>query len=394
MTNKKRASANKQDLWNEISDQLNLKVDPSWYSSGSNVNAHAFEAALKKISERTGIPPTFLSENEQIVWRMLHKSQEAMLSAIQTINNPTLVYRLESFLFLFINSWELLLKAKILKDSNDITSIFINDSNDKSIPFSYALNYIFSSRHDPIRKNLEIIDSLRNDAAHLIIPIVPAFALVSFQAGIRNFERKIEDWFQLSLSEKFPHGMIFLISNIDSAIFSVESALVSRKIDNGTAQVLSQWQQTFKQSLEGLNDEEVISYAIPLNFNLNIVNNPSKADVFASISPDNISNSLVAIKYRRPIDRWPLSYTKLYRTLKEIFPSFTSKQLNELLNKYKIRGNEIYSGYNFRTKELEDKYLLTGQIPKGTACIYGHKLIEFLIEKIGNDFGLERINNI
>ena len=103
MTNKKRASANKQDLWNEISDQLNLKVDPSWYSSGSNVNAHAFEAALKKISERTGIPPTFLSENEQIVWRMLHKSQEAMLSAIQTINNPTLVYRLESFLFLFIN---------------------------------------------------------------------------------------------------------------------------------------------------------------------------------------------------------------------------------------------------------------------------------------------------
>ena len=70
----KRAAANKQPLWDEISAQLGIEVDPTWYTTGSNVCAPAFEIALRKIAERTGIPPSFLSEHEQQVWRMLHKS--------------------------------------------------------------------------------------------------------------------------------------------------------------------------------------------------------------------------------------------------------------------------------------------------------------------------------
>ena len=45
---------------------------------------------------------------------MLEKSIAAILSAIEIYNKPDFKYREETFAVLCINSWELLLKAKIL----------------------------------------------------------------------------------------------------------------------------------------------------------------------------------------------------------------------------------------------------------------------------------------
>lgn len=45
---------------------------------------------------------------------MLEKSVAAMLSAIEIYNKPDFKYREETFAVLCINSWELLLKAKVL----------------------------------------------------------------------------------------------------------------------------------------------------------------------------------------------------------------------------------------------------------------------------------------
>ena len=45
---------------------------------------------------------------------MLDKSVAAMLSAIEIYNKPDFKYREETFAILCINSWELLLKAKVL----------------------------------------------------------------------------------------------------------------------------------------------------------------------------------------------------------------------------------------------------------------------------------------
>lgn len=56
---------------------------------------------------------------------MLEKSISAMLSAIEIYNKPDFKYREETFSVLCINSWELLLKAKVLNlASNKITSLY------------------------------------------------------------------------------------------------------------------------------------------------------------------------------------------------------------------------------------------------------------------------------
>lgn len=56
---------------------------------------------------------------------MLEKSIAAMLSAIEIYNKPDFKYREETFSVLCINSWELLLKAKVLNlSSNKLASLY------------------------------------------------------------------------------------------------------------------------------------------------------------------------------------------------------------------------------------------------------------------------------
>ncbi len=63
---------------------------------------------------------------ENIFNKLTEKAVHAMVSAIQVYNNPTSVYRAETFSILAVNGWELLLKAKWLKEhDDDITSLYV-----------------------------------------------------------------------------------------------------------------------------------------------------------------------------------------------------------------------------------------------------------------------------
>ena len=46
--------------------------------------------------------------------RLLDKSKEAFVMAIEIYNKPTIKYRLEGFSFFICNAWELMLKAHII----------------------------------------------------------------------------------------------------------------------------------------------------------------------------------------------------------------------------------------------------------------------------------------
>ena len=57
---------------------------------------------------------------------LLDKSISAMIAAIEVYNKPDFLYRGETFSILAINSWELLLKAKYLKDNhNKMRSLYV-----------------------------------------------------------------------------------------------------------------------------------------------------------------------------------------------------------------------------------------------------------------------------
>lgn len=56
--------------------------------------------------------------------KLLAKSVEAYLLALETINRLTITYRVETFCALVCNAWEVLLKAKIIEDTGARTAIY------------------------------------------------------------------------------------------------------------------------------------------------------------------------------------------------------------------------------------------------------------------------------
>ena len=50
--------------------------------------------------------------------KLIEKSTEAFIMGLEIYNKPTIKYRVEGFSFFICNAWELMLKAKLLKEGN------------------------------------------------------------------------------------------------------------------------------------------------------------------------------------------------------------------------------------------------------------------------------------
>lgn len=372
----------KQGLIKEIAGQLEISnIDSSWFSSGSQVTAVAFKSILYKLAERTGIPPKNLSESEQLAWRLLHKSHEAMLHALQTINNPTLIYRLESFLFLFINSWELLLKSKILHDTGNLTNVIYLEG--KSITLGKALDIIFTNETDPIKQNILAIEELRNQATHLIVPIVPTIAVRLFQAGIFNYNKLLYDWFERKIDEKLAGSMMFLISSIDPNAVSIDKALLSKKITKEVAISLKDWESKVIERFKNIpENEQIINFAIPIDINIAIIKNPNKADILASLNREQNKDCLIALKYQRPIDKYPFGFNELWEEIRRRKPNVKKNKIFEIIKELNIKNNPEFSTPNFVKKQTEDNFQKTGELPKNITFIYNKKALDLLLTKI------------
>lgn len=372
----------KHDLVKEICEQLDISnIENHWFSAGSSVTADAFKTILFKLAEKTGIPPKNLSETEQLAWRLLHKSHEAMLQALQTINNPTLIYRLESFLYLFINSWELLLKAKILIDSGNLSKILY--SNENSISLGKALNVLFTKENDPIKENILAIEDLRNQATHLVIPIIPKIAVRLFQAGIFNYNKLLNQWFDREIDEKVTGSMIFLISSIDPNSSSIDKALISKRITVEVADSLKNWELKVIDRFNRIPEEnDIMSFVIPIDINISITKDHDKAHILASLSQEINEDCLIALKYQRPIDKYPFSFNQMWVEIKKRKPNARQNDVYKIMDEYNIRSNPEYSTPNFLTKASEEKSKKNGKLPKGITYIYNRKAIEYLLTKL------------
>ena len=141
---------------------------------------------------------------------LLESSIDAFILSLGIINNPSVTYRLESFIFLFCNAWELIIKAKL---HQEIKKIFYRKERykpRKSLSLDDCLDKIFTSENDPIKRNIVKVSELRNNAMHLVIPFVPPDIMGLFQAGVLNYIQKLQEWFNISLSDRITPGMMAL----------------------------------------------------------------------------------------------------------------------------------------------------------------------------------------
>lgn len=84
---------------------------------------------------------------------------------LELYNKPTIKYRIEGFSFFICNAWELMLKAKLLKEGK---SIYYLDNPNRTLNLSDVIKIIYTDKNQPLRINLEKIIDLRNISTHLV----------------------------------------------------------------------------------------------------------------------------------------------------------------------------------------------------------------------------------
>jgi hypothetical protein len=160
---------------------------------------------------------------------LLEKSVAAAMSSIEIYNKPNFLHREETFAILMISAWEMLLKARILKENkNRISSIYQFDSSRKTksgapskkmkirrnwanVPVTIglfeAMKKVSAYKPHPLDKlcaeSINALVLIRDAAVHFMNSDTGLSLRVQTYgtANLKNYLRAVGDWFDHDLSD-------------------------------------------------------------------------------------------------------------------------------------------------------------------------------------------------
>lgn len=234
--------------------------------------------------------------NPGLKGRLLDNSVEAYVLALETINRLSIKYRVEAFLYLICNAWELMLKAKIIHDSGSSKSIYHKRKKGgplRSLALRDCLERVFPNEKDPTRRNIELMVDLRDEATHLVISRVPRDVLSLFQAGVLNYHKRLGEWWGISLSERVPVGMMTLVYDLGPEDLDLSSAALRKELGSDTAKYLAQFQAEVHEEYDRLGKPP--EFSVGIEYKLVLTKKPGDADITLTSGPNGSSMRVVEV---------------------------------------------------------------------------------------------------
>lgn len=288
------------------------------------------------------------NENNSLIEKMLEKSQEAFLLAIEIYNKPTIKYRLEGFAFFMCNAWELLLKSYLIRN-NGIESIYYKDKVERTISLSDCIKRIFTNEKDPTRKNLEIIIDLRNTSTHFIIKELETIYLPFMQANTLNYSQKLYDFFNIDITKNTDTSFLTLVTN-NSDLNDIEILSVYGN------EIFNKYKKLKKETTNLLETENNNKLAINVNLNLKVVKNIKDANLTFSIAKD-AENAIYFVDKIKDINTtYPYSQKSARELImnnlkrKNIEINLHQKNFYLICNKFNLKNNEDFFYYHNLSK--------------------------------------------
>lgn len=261
-------------------------------------------------------------QEDLIIHRLLSKSQDAFLFAIEIINKPTLKHRTENFVFNMCNAWELLLKAEIIyKDGEN--SIYFKNNKDRTITLQKCIDIIFTDFNNPIKKNLEIVQKLRNKSTHFITPEYDDLYISVFQANVVYYVEHIKKCFKIDLNKQFPSNFLTIAANPKP----VSDVKVINKIDKVTFNAFLKERKKVKKLEE--TDGIGVSFEVRMK---DVKKNP---DFTYKIDPNAELSAQVIKKVMDPSNSHPYRQKDIIKIINNEFGEGT-------LNQYSFRAIKNY----------------------------------------------------
>jgi len=271
------------------------------------------------------------------------KSIGAALSAIEVYNKPDFKYREETFAILMINSWELLLKAKIIKESKgDLKSIYVlvnkigkngnklnsltpdlnRSKNPKTIGLPKCLHICEQEPiflNSVVKENIFLLMEIRDTAIHFqhadLYLSKKVFEIGT--ASLKNYLTLITAWFNYDLS-------IYNFFLMPMTFFHEFEAIKSFSINSTKDQIENLLKYISEKEKQAPSDENK-DFNISLKLETKFVKSTSTDSLLMNYStdPDAIK---INVQEEDVLKNYPFDYGKLTAALRKRYSNFVENQ--------------------------------------------------------------------
>jgi len=320
-----------------------------WFSK--EINALSNKDFFSLISQSTNSKEK--KSDEKFFDSLVERSLDSFTLALEIYNRPSLKNKVEAFSIMIINSWELLLKAQIIEEKS-YQDIFYK--NGKSLTISDAVKAIFDSEC-PIKKNLELIISLRDQATHLLIKELQPNLSELFQANVLNYQNQYITLLGNSPLSGQSVGMLSLIIDGPSPKIAI--------IKNNYGKEAADEVEEFLNRVNSLKAEyKSTEFAITIDYHLTLSKNKNKSDINLTSGDDGVSAKIITV---------PKSIKKTHK--------FFRDSARDAINQ--MHGSEIVTNYNFNAVVNKHKIALKEEFYNNTdRKRYSQKFVEWFNENL------------
>jgi len=304
--------------------------------------------------------------------RLLDKSIEAYVLSLETINRLSIKYRVENFLYLICNAWELLLKAKILHDTHDRSAIYYPETystRPRTLALRDCLKKTFTGDHDPVRRNVEHVADFRDEAVHLVISHVPREIIGLFQACVLNYHKHLGDWTGISLSRRVTVGMMTIVYDFNPEESDLANVTMRKRLGREAVKYLTELQAALRADVQLLGNPAELT--IDIEYRLALTKNPANADIVLSGGATGTTPTHVVEVPKDPCKTHPLRFNDV-KTHLESAIGFKP-------NQYDLRC--IIQAHAIKKRA---EFYYKGSI-KGSSAQYSHEFVEWIAKQCEND---------
>ena len=267
---------------------------------------------------------------------MARRAATVLLAAVEMGNKTLIPYREETFCLQLVNSWEILLKARIVQQNrNRLESIFEKESNGRfvrdpqtqvrrTIRFTEALNRV--SVRENVRTNLLGINAIRNEIAHLgvLSAELQQNARRYGSASVVNFAKLHREWFHEPLEIPYLLPIAF--------VGKAEMVAPDRR-DVRQRQLLSYLSELVQST--DINDT---SYAVSLLLDVNI--NPAPGGGGSIGATNDLNVPRVSLSDDEIVQRYPWTYKELTSACGARYADFKeNRTFHDYMRKVKQKGD-------------------------------------------------------
>lgn len=300
--------------------------------------------------------------------RLVEKSIESFLMAIEVYNKPTIRYRVEGFSMFVCNAWELLLKARLITTKGE-QSIYYSDNPDRTISLENCVRLIFTNKKQPLRLNIEKINELRNISTHFITEEYEMVYVPLFQACVFNYTQKLQDFFDIDISKRIPQNFLTL----SSSMRPLDAQEVRAKYPIELANRIIAANNT----ISSLAAENNSAFAIRIDHRHYITKDKSEADSLVSVSKDATTDAVILREIKDP------SNTHGY-TAKACISAINSRLKSD---GYEITINMYHFGLfdKYYGIKANERFCYTYMVTSQPLYSYSILVIDFIVREIEKD---------